>query len=613
MACVAPAGSTFCGGEPEDPVEGLGTEVLHRGECGATMSAWRAASSSVGCGVPRCAHGRHAGGPAEVLSAPPALRARGRGPSCRSCPCPCLCPSPCQRPARQSPWAVAAGARSRGLLRDRRGADLLAGLSAHGEARRLEQAILFEPRGADARRINPIFCLSARALHSGQSACVSVDGSWADGWWLLGLSALLRVVADCSGHGVGEDRVPPAYAVIANRKSRQLVCQPSKDFGRERARESNARAEPADPPSCGPASRPAACACMCAPIATTACCMPASACITGASDACKRALQPSVRPRGLPRGLPRALGAWLPSSVMATGRRRKHTRPWAVACFAPMCGTPSLHRAQLSVTRSLAYAASRTTPTMDSRHHRPQPAVSIGPMFAPNGQNSANRSARGARESAPGAASGNSLGKLWFSQLFPGRPTAASKRLGKATFALSALAGLLEDMQVIQLDGIFRFRLGCPRSLQVEDVAKCRSVQSHHAAPDVGAGRYPQGVIVLSELQALSCADTTHHPCSFLRRCFDDAAGRQDPVYLLMTFTTMLPIFGIRVFFFMGILVMLLFPGPPDEFQLINFILIFKGTQARAFESVIRPLSPQTPCPACSHACSWEGVVSANY
>jgi hypothetical protein len=53
----------------------------------------------------------------------------------------------------------------------------------------------------------------------------------------------------------------------------------------------------------------------------------------------------------------------------------------------------------------------------------------------------------------------------------------------------------------------------------------------------------------------------------------------KDPVYLLMTASTMLPVFGIRVFFFSAILTMLLFPGPPDEFQLINFILIFKGTQ----------------------------------
>merc|ERR550532_3428790 len=46
-----------------------------------------------------------------------------------------------------------------------------------------------------------------------------------------------------------------------------------------------------------------------------------------------------------------------------------------------------------------------------------------------------------------------------------------------------------------------------------------------------------------------------------------------------MTLSTMLPIFGIRVAFFMMILFMLMHPGPVDEFQLINFILIFKGTQ----------------------------------
>jgi len=52
-----------------------------------------------------------------------------------------------------------------------------------------------------------------------------------------------------------------------------------------------------------------------------------------------------------------------------------------------------------------------------------------------------------------------------------------------------------------------------------------------------------------------------------------------DPIYVFMTLSTMLPVFGIRVFFFSAILIMLLFPGPPDEYQLINFILIFKGTQ----------------------------------
>jgi len=46
-----------------------------------------------------------------------------------------------------------------------------------------------------------------------------------------------------------------------------------------------------------------------------------------------------------------------------------------------------------------------------------------------------------------------------------------------------------------------------------------------------------------------------------------------------MTLTTLMPVFGIRIAFFSVILLCLLFPGPPDEYQLINFILIFKGTQ----------------------------------
>mmetsp|Transcript_12984 Transcript_12984/g.35925 ORF Transcript_12984/g.35925 Transcript_12984/m.35925 type:complete len:759 (-) Transcript_12984:84-2360(-) len=53
----------------------------------------------------------------------------------------------------------------------------------------------------------------------------------------------------------------------------------------------------------------------------------------------------------------------------------------------------------------------------------------------------------------------------------------------------------------------------------------------------------------------------------------------KDPFYIMMTASTLLPVFGVRVFFFSVILLMLLFPGPPDEYQLINFILTFKGTQ----------------------------------
>mmetsp|Transcript_115850 Transcript_115850/g.362420 ORF Transcript_115850/g.362420 Transcript_115850/m.362420 type:complete len:334 (+) Transcript_115850:1-1002(+) len=52
-----------------------------------------------------------------------------------------------------------------------------------------------------------------------------------------------------------------------------------------------------------------------------------------------------------------------------------------------------------------------------------------------------------------------------------------------------------------------------------------------------------------------------------------------DPVYLTMIGITMLPLFGVRFLFFGAILLLLLFPGPPDEYQLVSFILHFKGTQ----------------------------------
>eukprot|EP00930_Biecheleria_cincta_P039614 TRINITY_DN27214_c0_g1_i1.p1 TRINITY_DN27214_c0_g1~~TRINITY_DN27214_c0_g1_i1.p1 ORF type:complete len:865 (-),score=135.70 TRINITY_DN27214_c0_g1_i1:87-2681(-) len=53
----------------------------------------------------------------------------------------------------------------------------------------------------------------------------------------------------------------------------------------------------------------------------------------------------------------------------------------------------------------------------------------------------------------------------------------------------------------------------------------------------------------------------------------------KDPVYLFMFFCTAAPINGLRVVFFALVLAMLLVPGPPDEFQLVNYILVFKGTQ----------------------------------
>lgn len=53
----------------------------------------------------------------------------------------------------------------------------------------------------------------------------------------------------------------------------------------------------------------------------------------------------------------------------------------------------------------------------------------------------------------------------------------------------------------------------------------------------------------------------------------------KDPIWLLITAVILLPVFGVRVMMFSLILLLILFPGPPDEFQLVQFILRFKGSQ----------------------------------
>lgn len=53
----------------------------------------------------------------------------------------------------------------------------------------------------------------------------------------------------------------------------------------------------------------------------------------------------------------------------------------------------------------------------------------------------------------------------------------------------------------------------------------------------------------------------------------------KDPVYLAIMFLILLPVHGLRVAFFSLVLLFLLFPGPPDQFQLFNYVLLFKGTQ----------------------------------
>eukprot|EP00929_Paragymnodinium_shiwhaense_P012706 TRINITY_DN12029_c0_g1_i2.p1 TRINITY_DN12029_c0_g1~~TRINITY_DN12029_c0_g1_i2.p1 ORF type:complete len:537 (-),score=45.41 TRINITY_DN12029_c0_g1_i2:616-2226(-) len=53
----------------------------------------------------------------------------------------------------------------------------------------------------------------------------------------------------------------------------------------------------------------------------------------------------------------------------------------------------------------------------------------------------------------------------------------------------------------------------------------------------------------------------------------------KDPVYCCIYSVVIMPAHGIRVVIFAVMLLMLLFPGPPDECQLIHFILLNRGTQ----------------------------------
>jgi len=53
----------------------------------------------------------------------------------------------------------------------------------------------------------------------------------------------------------------------------------------------------------------------------------------------------------------------------------------------------------------------------------------------------------------------------------------------------------------------------------------------------------------------------------------------KDPAYVLLYLATLVPAHGVRVCIFALLLLMLVLPGRPDEFQLINFILLCKGMQ----------------------------------
>lgn len=53
----------------------------------------------------------------------------------------------------------------------------------------------------------------------------------------------------------------------------------------------------------------------------------------------------------------------------------------------------------------------------------------------------------------------------------------------------------------------------------------------------------------------------------------------KSPLFLLLTLLSITPMFGIRVAFFTIILICIVAGRPPDEYQLVTFILMFKGAQ----------------------------------
>jgi len=53
----------------------------------------------------------------------------------------------------------------------------------------------------------------------------------------------------------------------------------------------------------------------------------------------------------------------------------------------------------------------------------------------------------------------------------------------------------------------------------------------------------------------------------------------KDPIFWILTIVSMIPIFGCRILFFTVLLAFLLRGCPADEYQLVSYILMFKGTQ----------------------------------
>jgi len=92
----------------------------------------------------------------------------------------------------------------------------------------------------------------------------------------------------------------------------------------------------------------------------------------------------------------------------------------------------------------------------------------------------------------------------------------------------------------------------------------------------------------LKTCQSLGMIGERPHPCSYqgLRSFilyhflpYDKSmfGTLEDPVYIFFFILSMMP--DIRVIFYLVVLFLFVVPGPPDEFQLVQFIMMFKGTQ----------------------------------
>jgi len=103
-------------------------------------------------------------------------------------------------------------------------------------------------------------------------------------------------------------------------------------------------------------------------------------------------------------------------------------------------------------------------------------------------------------------------------------------------------------------------------------------------AKDVATGRLPADHAQLSVLGHPPMpftpfwlrAKVLYHFLPFDKSIF---GCMKDPFWWLLTIFSIIPVFGIRVVFFAMVLIFLLRGCPPDEYQLVSYILTFKGTQ----------------------------------